>query len=220
MAFAGDLDSLLSASDEQNVIWRSFLQALHDHGGSTLHLNRLLRDTKEGRRLLNDFAKKVVGRIWELVDQEIDLGEIDFRCPIREFHAQFEHLEIAEGAFAPRSLCIEAPPRGPCVYRLKHFGRPMLYREIIEADLGGKVEHAGWRELIAYAARLDADAFSACFILAAGSELLSPSGKIEPIFPKAQGHWREGTVSVSWLGMDLPDKERYGPRCFFLVRVY
>lgn len=217
MSFSKSLRGLIADFDEHNQLWRVLLQAIHDHGGQTPHINALLTDAKGPRLLINAFAKLIVGKIWEyektLVD--LDMKEGDFSCASEEFLARYEHLQVSPDiGLDEGGTYSETIPKRPCRYRLYHFSRPMSLAEVRGAfqRLGCLEEHAGWRELVAYASLLRTEDLSGCRILAAGSLRSSAV----PVIQKSH----DEDICVAWQGVDNPVQHRFGHECFYLVRVY
>jgi len=228
--FKNGLDNLITNGDEQNVLWRTVLNSLVNHGGGMQHLNGLLADAKGKRELTNRIAKLVVGKVWELTEQSVDLGlaEKDFHCSPREFLARYPKVSIHCALDLVGGKCVDSIPWAPCQYRLFHFGGPVLFRKASSkipssafAGLpkGAVVEHAGWRELLAYVHRLKGSELCTCSILSGGSPI---SG--ENSFPAAQehpiGNPRGEEITLVWRGVKRPKTEPFWTDCFFLVRIY
>lgn len=218
MAFQHSLYDLIANADERNVLFRSLMQAIVDHGGDTHHLNALLADARDGRRHFDALAKKLIGRIWELVEQPVDLGAIDFACPIPQFLTQYPGVEIAFGTSQNRCPWTETQPRGACRYKLAHFSRPRSFQEVVDAfPVGGAVESAGFRELVAYVSRLQVSDLERFAIVAAGSVAMYREGNPSTTFPNASAFT---SVRVNWHGVNDPVKKEFWLNCFYLVRVY
>ncbi|MDZ4227143.1 MAG: hypothetical protein U1D26_01565, partial [Patescibacteria group bacterium] len=63
------LKGTIGHSDEQAALFRGLVQALSDHGASRKELEELLADAKGDKRFFGLLARKVMGRIWELVEE-------------------------------------------------------------------------------------------------------------------------------------------------------
>lgn len=227
MTFQTSLKQLITDSDEQNTLWRALMQSMHDHGGSTTHLDALLDDAKCPRLLLDEISRMVIGKIWKLAEEPIDLGltDNDFQCSPKEFLARFPNIEPYKNAGFAAGCWSETKPKEPCRYRLYHFGHDTLFSEIVTCFEPNRSpeEHASWRELIAYVARLQTADFCGCPILAAGSRLFQsdhPNKSLveSTIFPVSIGSDRG--VDVAWRGTKHPDTDKFDTKCFWLIRVY
>lgn len=228
MAFQGALANLMTDLSEMGQLAKVFLRALHDHGGTQAHLNSLLADAKGSRQLMNEIVKLVVGRIWRLAEEPVDLGlnEEDFRCSAEAFlkkypsFAMFPHMRLAEGAYT------ETIPRGPCRYRLFHSAKPLDRRGVLDLFVPdeGRREHASWRELVAYVERLTKEDLSGCIIHAGGSyrrpeERGTPPAHQQGLSLVAAYDYQD-RLTVTWNGIPAFTTERLGPRSFYLVREY
>jgi len=220
MAFSATLEQLVSIGDQQGTFWRSFLQALIDHGGDTMHLDELLKDTSGDRRLLDAFARRVIGPIWEYALNKRYLGAIDHDCSFKEFMDKYPTVNVWTGARENNSSrWVGTQPKRSCQYRLFHFNRPMSFNGIVGASLGSGVEYAGARELIAYVSRLQPNDMSHCNIVAAGSQW-GACGSIQSSFPVA--HPEPKRICVTWHGVDDSNRDgvEYKTEHFYLVRIY
>ena len=230
MAFQNSLTNLITDFDEHNNLWRALMQSVHDHGGGTRHLNGLLSDAKGPRLLVDEIAKLMIGKIWQLAEQRVDLGldeYSNFECPAKEFLSRYPNLKIHPGVVEQfeRGQWSETAPKEPCEYQLLHFRQPPLFSEVVSepGPYRNPTEHASWRELIAYVSRMKWDDFCGCRILAAGSRNLTYDStqkrKVEgPIFPCVDGF--EDGISVGWKGVKRPETEKFEVNCFYLIRVY
>jgi hypothetical protein len=245
MAFSTDSDNrrvgknlgdLLTDSDEQSFVWRSFLQSLQDHGGNIHHLNNLLKNTRKTRLIIDKWAKLTMGKIWTLTETPIDLwmdhdGGVkdDFDCTpeqfLRRYSGPVESMESGEYS--------GTKPRTDCQYRLHHFSRRMSAEEVVGVfDQDKTLEHAGWRELHVYthwasSRELMSPAdLHGSYILACDSRLLTTEQDSVKRIP------RDGFFSLN-AHMSCKDEFdtslyptsdgtglNFAPNCFFLVRVY
>jgi hypothetical protein len=233
--FAVNPQRLLTICDQQNSLWRSFLQALIDNGASDVHLDALVKNTLQGRGLFNEFARKVIGPIWDRVGQKCDLGPIDFAKPLKSFAADFPQVGVNSHVYtgSPEWLgSVDTAPDKPFdYYTLIHFQRPVHLKDIYVSaddlgkaitapfDLGVRVEHAGIRELIAYVARMEASDFSHCTICAAGSWQKENKTPPRLLFAGEEESW---AGYVSWYSMPGGEAVQAVIRTdhFFLVRVH
>jgi hypothetical protein len=221
---------LLTDSDESSFVWRKFLQSLLDHGGEIKHLNRLLADTRNTRSIIDRWAKLVIGQIWELAENQIDLRmchdggeEDDFDCTAEKFLSRYagpvKSSEIR--------MYSETKPKSRCKYQLHHFPKPMLSREVVEAfEQGGTLEHASWRELHVYMhwiedrRLLSPIDLHGCHILAGGSTFITHAEDDGPkSFFSANALFGK-EFNIFPYQAALPRGFKIEPTCFFLVRVY
>ncbi len=228
MVFQGSLANLLTDLGETGQLAKVFLQALEDHGGTQAHLNGLLADAKGSRQLMNEIAKRVVGRIWRLAEEPVDLGlsEEDFRCSAEAFlkrrpsFAMFPHMRLAEGDYT------ETIPRGQCRYRLFHSAKPLDRQGVLDlfAPDEGRREHASWRELVAYVERLTKEDLSGCIIHAGGSYRRPEERETPPAHQQGlslvAAYNYQNRLTVTWNGIPPFTADRLGPSSFYLVREY
>ncbi len=219
--FDSELRALISNGDEQTFLWKNFLQLLEDCGGSSHHLNRLLKnakDTKGDANLLEQFAKSVVGPIWKRVESPISLPFVSTQQSFSDFCDHYKGLGIR---IHPNFLegnaedWTDDPPQGHCHYRLVHPQLRMTFQEILDMP----VNHAGIRELFAYVAEMDAEEFSNCDIIAANSRLQGVADCDSRIFVKASANHDSGQAFISWQGFKR-EEDRCRSDLFCLVREY
>lgn len=213
------LSQLVSIGDSQNIFWRSLVQAFMDHGAGIQHLDALVKDSTQGRWLLNDFIKKVIGPVWELTETLVDLGTIDYDCPLNSFFWTFPSINIhpSLGEISGRNCWIGDKPKGPCKYKLAHFGRKVSYNEILETNSIG--EYAGIRELAVYLAHLRPKQLQHYGVIAAGSV----RDKTFPVGSMGRCAFElSKTPEMGWHGVrdGFEDRPEYTTEDFFLVRVY
>lgn len=212
------LKGTIGHSDEQAALFRGLVQALSDHGASRKELEELLADAKGDKRFFGLLARKVMGRIWELVEEmNFYMGPIEFDVSAEEFLKRASNgLYIHDAYRAPllNNQWLESQPRGRCEYRLIQQSFP-VYRWYLyqHPQLQDGVEYAGWRELVYYASKLEPGDLKHCRIFGLGTPLLDTRGEaVDEFFYLCE---ENNGVEMSANGtMNL------GPSCFHLVRVY
>ena len=232
-AAATSLEQRVYTSDEQTIIWNALIQALHNNGGTEVHLDRLLLDASNECQLFNQFARNIVCDICDLVRESTSL-DIDFECPLSEFDKRYLNVKVQPGAKPDLTVSWTepSPPDVSCQYKLIRFDHPMPNEKIHNFDLATfsrpskeKIEHAGWRELIAYCDRLMPEYLASRCIIAAGSLKRQRSRYFddfevnarEPCFPCALANREQ--VTISWRGTNKLEELKYGLDDFYLVRV-
>jgi|GEM_PF-3508942 len=221
MSFKNDLGALITNADEQNTLWRALLQSIYDHGGSRRHLDRLLFDAKQEKVLTDQIAKLVVGPIWKLVEESVDLGlcDDDFKCPVGEFEGRYSNIDVCldrdavlkrESGINPHARHPDdnaTRPKKPCRYRLHYPGHGHQHSDLDDID------HASWRELVAYLS-LQKD-FEICpFLIIAAGLQLPRFGENGTSFPNARQNGNRPVVM--WQCLNYATQHGY----FYLVRVY
>lgn len=205
---------MLSESNQQQEFWGLFLRALMDRGGTTEHLNILFQEARSKHHgVLDQIAKMVVGPIWNLVENPVTLNlkQEDFEVKPSEFIKSYPKKILH-----PSAHFSESHPdfSRPCRYRLEHNRYSRLSKTIphmFSAHSGNLLEHAGWRELVAYTSHLTLLDLSFSNIIAAGSCKQGFDG----LFPVAQDNL-SGGISIFWTDSD----KAFGLENFFLVRDY
>src|SRR4051812_34058636 len=96
------LNDLTTNYDELGVLWKALLRAIADNGGDTRHLNNLLADAKGRGSMFDQLARKAIGKIWELVETPVSMGDLAlddaaFALSPQEFLASRSGLKIASG---------------------------------------------------------------------------------------------------------------------------
>src|SRR3989338_1340277 len=130
----GSLEDLLRISDETVVLWRGLLQELSNQGGSTENLEWLLKDVKGDRKLIIQFARLLIGPIWDMVGHKLDIGEVDFDCPILEFLKMYPSVRILPGAIQDHTHCYtEDKPVGKRLYTLAHFPKYVTQDSVLKS---------------------------------------------------------------------------------------
>ncbi len=174
--FKADLETLLTNADEANNLFRSLIESIGSQGGNIAHLNLVLKDAKGARKLLDAFAREAIGNIWKLAFRTIDIGPVDFGCPAEDFLEKYPQVDVQPGSTPYQgSGWSENAPGRSVGYHLFHSSTPVRISEVFAWEKAGIVEHAGWRELVAYAAKLVELGLlnlSTCAILGAGSPWL------------------------------------------------
>jgi hypothetical protein len=213
------LRTLLSTSDQLGILTRGLLHAVEDHGGSIEHVDSLLASIEGDGAQLAEIAKFIVGPIWNLTKHALTL-DIDFDAPLDEFCATFDgtlvspwHLLDSPGSkWAP-----DTHPKGPCGYKLVHSEEPVPGCNVQKI---GRYEHAGRREILAYAAALKPEQLSGCRILALGSPTAgSGDERRHYIFPALYAPKGSKKIYVTHHGVEDP-LAVFWQENFYLVRVY
>ena len=221
MAFENGLSNLITNGDEWNVLRRTLMQSIHDHGGGTNHLNRLLEYAKTVRVLTDEIARLIVGPIWQLVlGEPVALEPIDFDAPAKGFCNHYRHLNIMPGLNDfDEKYWVTTRPRKPCRYRLFHYSRTPEFDQIVNTFQSPPEsrEHAGWRELLAYVSMVPLSHLVGHRILAAGTENKAEYPRTG-MFPCAWNY--DDRWTVGWKGVKRHDKEKFEVDCFYLIRVY
>lgn len=217
MAFTGDDRELISNLNELATVFQALTQAITDNGGNMGTLNKLLADAKGNRKAITQLARSLVGKMWELVEQPVnlELEDFHFECFPRDFEKMYPGL--AFDSVATSRAFSDTRPSGPCRYRLHHFGRKMLAEEIYSAlDDDPNLEHAGWRELTAYVFKLKLGDFKDNPIFAAGS-LAGFVGR----FPMARDTTQGARISIGGLNTSAETTTwKFPTGVFWLVRDY
>src|SRR3989344_1419539 len=225
------LPSLVGDVDDMGHILRNLIRAVHDHGGDTAVLNRLLLQdaiTYGAPTLYAQMAKLIIGHIWRLT-------EFERATPLAPGFTEFSDTELMERysnvRLGPNVLNKQhewfsyKPPTGSCVYRLAHLGsQELTYEEVLGADVGPNSEHGCWKEGFAYGALLDPRWVGNCCIAIMGSQLLHQRGlmpgealdAVYPIFPVLYA--AHGRIEM-W-SKDARKDNKFGPATFYLVRDY
>src|SRR3989344_4360402 len=181
------LEGIISHSDEQATLFRGLVQAFIDHGASYKELEKLLTDAKNEKRFFGLLAKKVMGRIWELAEEEpFVLDPIDFDAPPLTFlegcsKELYIHDVYRQSLLDDRWL--ENKPKETCRYRLVHqTSRAWRWSQFQDPGLPDDVEYAGWRELAAYATKLEPGDLKHCRIFGLTTPRLGPRREVQDDF--------------------------------------
>lgn len=217
MAFSSSLKTLIAESDEQNLLWRKFIQTVRDSGGDTDDVNYLLSDAKSSNLFISEFVQ-MVRMYWKLTHESKALPEIDFECSARDFVLRYKNVK-----FHPNMdfrVYKEQKVSVPCGYRLHQFWEPQLNYDLVHAfDRDRSIAHASWRELIAYADYMrQYEPKIGRTILAVGSPNIERVGDETtelPIYPSVS----HLDSHISWRGVKRPESEKFPTDLLYLVRV-
>jgi len=217
-----DLDKITAHINEQHTVWNAFIRVLQQHGGNSADLDCLINDAESDCRLIEGVAKIVVGKLWEFVEKPFDLGSIDFECPAKEFADRYPRFNLAYfyvcGDQGHEYGWTTTRPKSPCRYQLRQFREPKRYDDIIR-----EYEHAGVRELIEFASRLQTVDLG----LASGwgrSRTITAMGAHCPAMAKNGTSYPRfldyGGVNFGTFDLKQPEIQKSDPSEFFLTRVY
>ena len=225
----GSLEDHIGTSEELNLLTRSILQAVLDHGGNTGHVNTLLAETKKNRVTLDSFAREMIGGLWNTYNDQVDLdlNPIFYKLPQDEHVAYYTKVNprinvlpiMTDMAGIPGMRWVTKPPRGPCRYVHQHFKMRVTLEHALSIYGNGEsmLEYAGWMELVAYASRLSRANIQNFTIVAPGSiRTLEDGWKDVPIAFCAHSE----RITIGYRQFRQPDKEKFDTDCFFLARFY
>jgi len=212
------LEHAIGHSDEQAFLFRALVQAFIDHGASRQNLEELLADAKNNRAFFNTLAKRVMGRIWELTEETVDLSWIDFDAPPKTILGQYPGFRI-HGVYQ-KSLFegrwVENRPKGPCRYKLAHQSSSVHAAELFRnSEISSIIGYAGWRELAAYTTQLKPGDLKHCRIFGLATPEIQPLWKEADTFFYLCEKLGDIELSAFVTGSGWLDES-----CFHLVRVY
>ena len=215
------LEGIISHSDEQATLFRGLVQAFIDHGASYKELEKLLTDAKNEKRFFGLLAKKVMGRIWELAEEEpFVLDPIDFDAPPLTFlegcsKELYIHDVYRQSLLDDRWL--ENKPKETCRYRLIHqASKVSRWKAFRNPELPDGVEYAGWRELAWYVSKLEPGDLKHCMIFGLATPGLDSRGEVRDDF----FYLHEKRRGIELDALTVNGTMYLNETCFHLVRVY
>lgn len=209
----------IGRSDAQADLFRGLVQALIDHGASRKELEELLVDAKGDKKLFGFLAKKVMGKLWELVDGgTFYLGPIDFDRPPLEFLRSSAELYV-HGTYEKSLLgnrWVESKPKRNCQYRLVQSVSDSRWHQFQNPQLQSFAEYAGWRELVYFASKLNKGDLKHCKVFGLGTPELGPRDEVwDSFFYLCEEHH-----GIEMSAFSSNGSRRLNQSCFHLVRVY
>ena len=209
-----ELRRAIGDCDRASFIFKGLAQKIIDYGGDMETVRRLCGPSHVAEALFSAMAKKAVGRIWDIADNEIDLGKVDTRESFSKSLVRARATVHTEGL----ETMTERAPLRRCKYRLMHL-RGLYGDELHDRVNKMQRDHAGVRELLALHQHIPNSTLKGFKVWAFGSSTRESNYVNNPeVFPIAfvDDEDERGLTS----GPERSGLQKHLPNEFCLTRVY